>query len=244
MNKAVMIKGNKSGIVLVLDKEISYEKLKKEVASKFKETAKFLGKANMALSFEGRELNDDQQKEILSIIEENSDLNIVCVVSKDEKLDQVFQKAVEKATTKDDDASTGQFYKGNLRSGQVLEVETSIVVIGDVNIGAKVVSKGNIIVLGHLKGNAYAGAGGNKNTFVLALGMEPIQIRIADFIARAPDKQGKSFKERSALFGRKKEKKLLSQENVQTQEMKIAFVEGDQILIEPVTKDVLNEINM
>ena len=76
MNKAVMIKGNKSGIVLVLDKEMSYEKLKKEVASKFKETAKFLGKANMALSFEGRELNDDQQKEMLSIIFRNNTHNV------------------------------------------------------------------------------------------------------------------------------------------------------------------------
>lgn len=242
MNNTVMIKGNKSGIVLVLDKDLAFSKLKEDVAAKFKETAKFLGKATMAISFEGRQVSSEEQKELLSVIEENSDLKIVCVVDKDEKREEVFKKSVESALV-ENNANTGQFYKGNLRSGQVLEVETSIVVIGDVNIGAKVVSKGNIIILGNLKGNAYAGAGGNKNTFVLALGMQPIQIRIADFIARAPDKQSKGIKERSALFGRKKEKKLL-QDSLQAQEMKIAFVEGDNILIEPVTKDVLNEINM
>lgn len=139
--------------------------------------------------------------------------------------------------------NSGQFYKGNLRSGQVLEMETSVVVIGDVNVGAKVISKGNIIIIGNLRGNAFAGAGGNKNAFILALGMEPIQIRIADFIARAPDKVGKGlFHEKSGFFGRKKDKKKL--EISQPQEIKIAFVEGENIFIEPLSKDVLNELNI
>lgn len=239
-----MIKGNKSGIVLVLDKDLEFSQLKKDIAAKFKETAKFLGKASMAISFDGRELTTEEQKEVLGIIEQNSDLKIVCVVNKDEKQEETFKKSIEEKMI-ELNSHSGQFYKGNLRSGQVLEVETSVVVIGDVNIGAKVVSKGNIIVIGNLKGNAFAGAGGKKDAFVLALGMQPIQIRIADFIARAPDKQGKGFfKEKTAFFGRKKEKKQQLTELSQTQEMKIAFVEGENIMIEPLTKDVLNEINI
>ena len=207
-----MIKGNKSGIVLVLDKDLEFAQLKNNIADKFKETAKFLGNANMAISFEGRELSTEEQKE---------------------------ERVAEM------DSHSGQFYKGNLRSGQVLEVETSVVVIGDVNIGAKVVSKGNIIILGNLKGNAFAGAGGNKNSFVLALGMQPIQIRIADFIARAPDNQEKGFfKEKASLFGRKKDKKKPELDKQISQEMKIAFVEDETIMIQPLTKDVLNEINL
>lgn len=34
----------------------------------------------------------------------------------------------------------GQFFKGNLRSGQVLEFDTSVVILGDINAGAQVVS--------------------------------------------------------------------------------------------------------
>lgn len=60
-------------------------------------------------------------------------------------------------------ASTGQFYKGNLRNGDVLESEASIVVIGDVDCGARVSAKGNIIILGTLKGTAQAGLSGNRN---------------------------------------------------------------------------------
>ncbi len=38
-----------------------------------------------------------------------------------------------------------------------------------------------------LKGNIFAGANGNENAFVVALDMEPMQIKIADIIARCSD---------------------------------------------------------
>ena len=68
MSNTVMIKGNKSGIVLVLDKDLEFAQLKNNIADKFKETAKFLGNANMAISFEGRELSTEEQKDVLEII--------------------------------------------------------------------------------------------------------------------------------------------------------------------------------
>lgn len=242
MNGTVMIKGNKSGIILVLDKDLQFDTLKKDIADKFKETSKFLGKTTMAISFEGRELSVEEQKEVISIIEENSELKIGYVVTKENEQQKLVHKSIESRVS-EINSNTGQFYKGNLRSGQVLEVETSVVVIGDVNAGAKVISKGNIIIIGNLKGNVFAGAGGNKECFVLALGMQPIQIRIADFIARAPDKEeGRLFKEKHTLFGRKREKK--QPVDPLTQEIKIAFVDGENIMIEPLSKDVLNEINL
>ena len=242
MSSTVMIKGNKSGIVLALDKEVSFSVLKKDIADKFQESAKFLGDTTMAISFDGRMLTTEEQKTIIQIIEENSDLKIACVVDQNKKQEEIFRKSLEESLA-NLNTNSGQFYKGNLRSGQVLEMETSVVVIGDVNVGAKVVSKGNIIIIGNLKGNAFAGAGGDKNAFVLALGMEPIQIRIADFIARAPDKVKKGiFREKSGFFGRKKENKVI--ETPKSQEIKIAFVDGDNIFIEPLSKDILNEINL
>lgn len=242
MNNTVMIKGNKSGIVLVLDDKPDFNSLKNDIAEKFQETAKFFGKANMAISFEGRELSTEEQREVLQIIESKTELKIACIVSKDKEQEELFKRSLEENLVNLEENS-GQFYKGNLRSGQVLEVETSVIVIGDVNVGAKVVSKGNIIVIGNLKGNAFAGAGGNKDAFVLALGMQPIQIRIADFIARAPDKADKGFFKDKGFFGRRREKKNI-QELQEPQEIKIAFVEGDNIYIEPLSKDVLKEINL
>lgn len=249
MSNTVMIKGNKSGIVLVLDKNVSFADLKKDIATKFQESSKFLGKTEMAIRFDGRELTTNEQQTVIEIIEKNSELHIACVIDNNQEQEEEFKKGLEKKKSLEErlsslenmQSNSGQFYKGNLRSGQSLEMETSVVLIGDVNAGATVVSKGNIIIIGNLRGKAFAGAGGDKNTFVLALGMEPVQIRIADFIARAPDKTEKnSTSGRTGLFGRKKEKR--KQEYTQLLETKIAFVEGEQIYIEPLSKDVLNEI--
>ena len=43
------------------------------------------------------------------------------------------------------------------------------------------------MVLGALKGNAYAGAAGDSNCFIVALEMDPIQIQIGDILAKSPD---------------------------------------------------------
>lgn len=223
MNNSVVIKGNKYGIVIQMDKNISFEELKTDLVEKFKSAAKFFDKANMAVSFEGRILTADEEREILQIISENSDLNIVCVIDNDELKEKMFKKAVEDKL-EELSSQTGRFYKGTLRSGQQLESESSIIILGDINPGAKVIAKGNIIILGSLKGTAYAGASGNDEAFVVALEMAPIQIRIGDTIARCNDSGGRV--------------KPISADPM------IAFVEDENIYIEKLDKDVLDDIKL
>ncbi|MFA9377172.1 MAG: septum site-determining protein MinC [Lachnotalea sp.] len=220
-NNSVVIKSNKYGIVVRLDEATPYEELLEEIAIKFKESEKFFKDAKMVLSFEGRKLTQEEEQDILEIISTNSKIHIVCIIDEDEKREQHFKKALEDKLN-ELSSRDGQFYKGTLRSGQVLEAETSLVVLGDVNPGAKVISKGNVIILGALKGNVYAGATGNETSFVVALEMDPVQIRIGDVIARSSDETRKN------LIG----------------EPKISFVENGSIYIESITRSVLNDINL
>jgi septum site-determining protein MinC len=74
-------------------------------------------------------------------------------------------------------------YRGTLRSGQVLQRQESILIIGDVNPGGHVISAGDIMVWGRLQGVVHAGAEGDLNVIVGALALEPTQLRIADIIA-------------------------------------------------------------
>lgn len=73
-----------------------------------------------------------------------------------------------------------------LRSGQRVESEHSLVIFGDVNSGAEVISGGDIIVLGTLRGVAHAGAyeetGGGR--IIFALNFQPTQLRIGSTISR------------------------------------------------------------
>ncbi len=228
MKNSVVMKGTRSGIILVLDKDLDYDELKLDIAEKFRSSAEFLGHAQKAVMFKGRVLTEEQKLEIVDLIHANCDLNVVCIMEENEIVEGSFRRSMEK-TIAERDANTGQFFKGSLRSGQVLDVETSIIIIGDVKPGANVISKGNVIILGSLKGNVYAGADGNENAFVVALDMQPVQIRIANSIARSPDKQ--PVKKRS--------------KQVQpVKETKIAFLDKGNIYIEPLDKDVMNDIRL
>lgn len=88
---------------------------------------------------------------------------------------ETFHKPINTSKTK--------FHKGSLRSGQKIEFEGSLVIIGDVNSGAEVIAEENIVVLGTLRGLAHSGAKGNKDAIIAAERILAPQIRIADKIA-------------------------------------------------------------
>jgi len=73
-----------------------------------------------------------------------------------------------------------------VRSGVEIRHPGTIVILGDLNPGGAVVAQGDIFVWGRLRGVAHAGAGGNRQCRIMALQMEPTQLRIADAVARAP----------------------------------------------------------
>ena len=223
MNNSVVIKGGKNGIVVVLDENIEFNVLKDCLIEKFTSASKFFENANMAISFEGRKLSDNEEREILEVIAKQTDLNIVCVVDNNELRQQCFKNAVD-AKIAESAAHSGQFYKGTLRSGQVLESESSIVILGDVNPGGKVIAKGNVVVLGSLKGNIFAGAGGDEDAFVVAIEMDPMQIRIGSVIARCSDTTTKAKYKKG--------------------EPKIAYVEEGNIYIEKLEKEVISDIRL
>ena len=75
---------------------------------------------------------------------------------------------------------------GPVRSGVVLEHFGHLIIFGDVNPGAEVRATGNVVVLGRLRGTVHAGIG-QEVGFILALRLEPQQLRIGRKVARAAD---------------------------------------------------------
>lgn len=255
MKNSVVIKANNSGIIVVLDPFLTFEELKEKVALKFKESAAWFGSSQIVLAFRGRELTNEQQQQLLDVINENSELQVMCLLDEETQSAQVFEEvkkkimeeilsdaqgqmeempeqtqqeplmapAVEPEPPEEKGlGSTGMFIKGNMRSGEEFETEHSVVILGDVNNGATVVSGGNIVVLGALKGNAYAGVPNHENAFVAALSMEPVQLRIGQRIARG------------FSGGKRKELKV----------PKAAFVKDGEICIGEISRDVVNSIHL
>lgn len=184
---------------MVLDPGPSFDCILKSVAEKFGEAASFLGKNNMGLLIRGRKLSDSETDEIVREIENVTDLTITCIVDEESDYERVFSdKKTSNESIMPSLADIGEMslsdiqdnaliYKGNLRSGQDISSEKSIIILGDVKPGANVTSYGSIFILGELRGNAFAGAMGDKRSVIMALELDPIQIRIAETIAISPD---------------------------------------------------------
>ncbi|MHC5772321.1 septum site-determining protein MinC [Nostoc sp.] len=80
-----------------------------------------------------------------------------------------------------------------VRSGVEIRHPGTVILLGDLNPGGIVIADGDIIIWGRLRGIAHAGAGGNSECLIMALQMEPTQLRIADAVARAPEKLPMQF---------------------------------------------------
>lgn len=78
-------------------------------------------------------------------------------------------------------------HRGTLRSGDHLQAEGSVLLLGDVNPGARISAAGNVLVWGRLRGIAHAGVAGDRNARIVALQLRPLQLRIADMVARGPE---------------------------------------------------------
>ncbi len=78
-----------------------------------------------------------------------------------------------------------------IRSGVEIRHPGTVIILGDVNPGGIVIADGDILVWGRLRGVAHAGAGGNHECLIMSVQMEPTQLRIADAVARAPEKTPK-----------------------------------------------------
>ncbi|WP_414529287.1 septum site-determining protein MinC [Nodularia chucula] len=104
-----------------------------------------------------------------------------------EQLEPETSLKSELKTTSTNPADT-LYLEMTVRSGTEIRHPGTVIILGDINPGGIVVAEGDIVVWGRLRGIAHAGAGGNSECLIMALQMEPTQLRIADAVARAPEK--------------------------------------------------------
>ncbi len=121
--------------------------------------------------------------------------------NEDNKLEDIV--VPEQEYTKEDielESFPTKYIKQTIRSGQVINFEGNIVVIGDCHPGCEITAFGDITVWGVLSGIAHAGTGGNQKARVRALRMNAIQLRIANCYSRRPDSLNTIYIEKTNSF--------------------------------------------
>ena len=223
MKNTVILKSYKDGIAIYLDDTLEFEQLCLDLAQKFATQPIFSrGYAGRGV-IRGRTLTQKEEN-ILVDTSSSSRLQVLCVIGKDAGLQNHFSNAAEAAryfTQKSASGDDGQFYRGSLKDGQILETEGSIVILGSVEEGCSIISTKDIIVLGRLAGNAYAGGDGRDHHFIAALEMTPQKLKIGDF----------KYKTKKAAYGR--EEALRQPDGMRR---------NGEIQMQSITKELLNEL--
>ena len=155
MNSKVYIKSYKNGLTVYLDSACEFTEILDETINKFRESRDFFKGGKIAVSYEGRTLSVGEEKALTAAIEEAADMTVLYIIGKDEETDLNYKKAVDRPIPqRSDDALYARFYYGTIKKGTKIESDCSVGIVGDIEPGAKVYAKGNIIVMGGLYGTA------------------------------------------------------------------------------------------
>ena len=176
-NNYVSINLRKDEIVIKLDENANQEQIIYTLRKKLQELKKLYKDEKTPIRVTGKILKNKEIDEIQELIKSKIDVEIDFDMPKTLGL-----SSIKRAFDKEIAVSETKFHRGSLRSGQKLESEGSLVILGDVNSGAEVMASDNIVVLGALRGLAHAGAKGNKQAIIAAGLFDAVQVRIANIV--------------------------------------------------------------
>jgi septum site-determining protein MinC len=176
----ITIKGTREGLSLFIEESATYSDAMKELNEKMMASKPQRDEpiVSVKVKLGNRYLTEEQENELRRIVSVDNRFKIESIES------ELIR--IEDALKWQEDSEIKAINR-IVRSGQVLENKGDLLLIGDVNPGGKVISTGNIYIMGNLFGIAHAGVEGDHDSFIVASYMKPTQLRIADYISRAPD---------------------------------------------------------
>lgn len=177
MRSCISINLRKDNIVIKVNEEYSQEDIVYALRKKIPELKKLYQGEHTPIVITGKVLKNKEIDEIQELIKKYLDVQI-----KFDSPRTLGLHGIVKTYNKEIAISETKFHRGAVRSGQKLEFEGSIVIMGDVNDGAEVIAGDNIVILGALRGLAHAGAKGNVNAIIAASSIDAPQLRIANII--------------------------------------------------------------
>ena len=213
----VAIKGVNDGLLISLSATESWQSVTDQLAARIDEKAQFFAGANITVELGERPVPKYELSSLkallerrglkLSLVRSESNTTQSSAASLDVPTDNhhAAPKAPEPAKQEtapvnpEETGTQGVLFRRTLRSGRTIHSEGHVIVFGDVNPGAEVIARGDIVVWGKLRGYVHAGAGGDESAIVCALEMSPSQLRIAEYIVTSPAGKRRKIKPEVAL---------------------------------------------
>ena len=161
------VKGHRREIELSFDEGTAFSMAIEELENLTKDKKSFFGDSQARISYSGIELKYNQEMLLEEKIKKLFKRDITLI-----KKHCLSQKQIEYSLRKGEKITL--VVEKSLRSGETVISRGDVIIYGDVNPGAYVKAKGNITVIGALRGVAHITGEGK----VYAAYMQPSQIRI------------------------------------------------------------------
>ena len=164
-------------VVIKINDNAEFNDVEREVKKKVTQLKKIYKDDKTPIKVIGKVLKNKEIEIIEKMITDILNVEVEFDMPREMGLSNIKKTFLSEIST-----SETKFHKGSLRSGQKIEEERSVVILGDVNSGAEVIASDNIVVLGTLRGLAHAGAKGNKQAIIAAGRLDTVQMRIANIV--------------------------------------------------------------
>ena len=190
MRTCISINTKQDKVLIKIAEDAKQEEIIAALKKKLKEFKKLYKDDNTPFLICGKVLKMKEMEEIQKVVKDIIDTKIDFDSPK-----MLGLHGIKKTFKKDIATSETKFHRGSLRSGQKIEYEGSLVILGDVNARAEVIAGENVVVLGILRGLAHAGANGNKEAIIAAAAIEAPQLRIANIVKEMKIKNIEEYNE-------------------------------------------------
>ncbi len=174
----ITIKGVKEGLIFLLDDDCEFSALLDELQYKLEKSHQQLLTGpivHVHVKLGTRQLDEDDKERIRTAIRQQGNLLVQSVESDTPEV------------VKGEDGRNLKILTGIIRSGQTVEHDGNLLLMGDLNPGGSLMCTGDIYVLGALRGLAHAGTKGLEHAIIAASLLRPTQLRIGEVISRPPD---------------------------------------------------------
>ena len=193
MDECVMIKGTGEGLVISFQKN-AWKEMQSDLLEKIESNTSFFEKARIALEVGETKIKAAELGKLRDILSQK-EITLWAVLSTSDTtinaaqlLGIQTQLGIKKAKPEKKNATTFEgeaavWVERTLRAGYRIETRSHVILMGDLNPGAEIVSGGNVFIWGRANGAIHAGAEGDRTAKVYALELKPTQLRIADLTA-------------------------------------------------------------
>lgn len=203
-NSTVALRAYRDGLHLIIRPHLSITEVEAAIQQEISRMNRSLAGASVQIDLKSPTLKEAEIELLSSKLQETYDLTVRGVEVADEPAAPPIAAAptthvISQTTDTRDhrDGEPSRIVPHTIRSGQTEEFpQGSLIIYGDVNSGGEVRAGGDIIVLGTLRGSAYAGMNGRLSAVIIAMDFASLQLQIGNFVNRSSvDQQPRGYPE-------------------------------------------------